>query len=697
MTSRKNKVLIIFALMIITLNVFTLAQVNSVWKDQPNSDAVLPSYLQEDELNTDDSFTLQAYNDTNLPSLALWDLNVNVTRLVSLLDYGYVTVNDTYTIIKNDNITMPVFRFAFPNEWGRNLVHLQASTMWTHYDEEDEIDNTGAYKLNQTEVYEEYSNKYYNFYAVKLTPVLNNNSAYTIKVHATLLRPYKTDLFITTSGEYAGFAYTGCYFNYSIVPLLSTPVKKCISSFSKSPEGEIITDAISPADATIGSSSVIFTNLNDVDSFNFTTIYTTEDTNEYPNKATIGCTLGLYPPIEALEYKRTIVIDSWNYVQVYEELTLKNFGWGPTDEAQQIYDLYLSNNFASWALSRFYMWIDNVIKDSYSASDDLGILEKPRDVSYDAVQDNRINIFLRLPLYGGDVGKYYLKYRLNLEDVLEYNRTEYLLNTLAVPKCDFHIRQFDLTIVFPQGANFQYVTFGQESVDYTKGRTGVFLNIGRKQTITFSATNITTFHDLTLDIGYYMNDLAYFIQPLTFIFVIFLACLAYIGIRTLRKDVLQKVIITPEETEEIPLDLIQSFVEKYEEKTALQKRISDLDEDRRRKKVKSKEYDQQRKILESKIREIIKALDNTKRALKEKGRKYSAVINKIEISEEKRISIERSIQDLRIRYIREKQISKDAYIRILRDYQTQIEKYDRDIDREIINLRLLIEHESKGK
>ena len=95
------------------------------------------------------------------------------------------------------------------------------------------------------------------------------------------------------------------------------------------------------------------------------------------------------------------------------------------------------------------------------------------------------------------------------------------------------------------------------------------------------------------------------------------------------------------------------------------------------------------------MRELIRSLDTTKRNLKEKGRKYQDVIQKIEISEEKRTSVERSIQDLRIRYIREKQISKDAYIRILRDYQNQIEKFERDIDKEIINLRLLIEHEAR--
>jgi hypothetical protein len=191
-----------------------------------------------------------------------------------------------------------------------------------------------------------------------------------------------------------------------------------------------------------------------------------------------------------------------------------------------------------------------------------------------------------------------------------------------------------------------------------------------------------------------MSDLSYFIQPLIFSLVIFVACLVYIGVRVLRKDVIDKVIITTKVEEEVPLELIQNFVEKYEEKTALQTRITSLDENRRRKKIKQKEYETQRKILEAKMRELIKDLDMTKRQLKEKGRKYFTIIQKIEVSEEKRTSIERSIQDLRIRYIREKQISKEAYLRILRDYQNQIEKFERDIDREIINLRLLIEHES---
>ena len=242
------------------------------------------------------------------------------------------------------------------------------------------------------------------------------------------------------------------------------------------------------------------------------------------------------------------------------------------------------------------------------------------------------------------------------------------------------------------------MTFGNRDVEYSTGRTGVFLNIGRRQTVTLNLNNVSAlFENINLNAGYLMSDLAYFIQPLTIALIVFIACLVYIGVRILRKDVIDKVIITPETKAEIPIELIQKFVETYEEKTALQTRITNLDENRRRKKIKAKEYDKQRKILEGKMRELIRSLDSTKRELKEKGRKYFDVIQKIEISEEKRTSVERSIQDLRVRYIREKQISKDAYIRILRDYQNQIEKFERDIDKEIINLRLLIEHESKDE
>ena len=676
MTSRKNKVLFVFALFVITINLFTVAQIASEKSNIPSNEAV-PSTLNNLSELPEMPPQLSAYNETNVPTLSLWDLTINVTRSVRLLDFGYLTINDTYTIIKHDNITMPVFRFAYPKKWAVNLVDLQAKTMW------DVKMHGEQAPLNRTEVYVEHETTYFTFYAVKLTPVLTNSTAYKININGVFLRTYKVfDHYVEEEKNY----YNGIVFNYSLVPLLTSKITLCKSSFNKAENGGIINNLVQPANGTIGSASVIFGDMTDIRPMNFSKPYDPNDAS-YPYRAQIGAYLQQYPPVEAISYKRTIVLDNWYWANVHEEITMMNYGIKPHDVQWNLLNpLY----YATFSLSRFHIWIDNA--ENYHAYDDLSELTAPEGSPL--AQKNRLNIYLRIPLMGGDSGTYTLDYSLKLEDILKYEKTEYILKTLGIPRCDFHVRNFELKIVFPQGAQFQYITFGNEPVSYSQSFVPVFMKLGRRQSVSFTATNITSFNDINIAAAYYMSDLAYFIQPLIFAVLIFLICLIYIGVRVLRKDVIEKVIITPEEKVEIPIELIQSFVEKYEEKTALVTRIKQLDEDRRKKKIKAKEYDQQRKILESKMRELIKELDSTKRALKEKGRKYYAVIQKIEISEEKRTSVERSIQDLRIRYIREKQISKDAYLRILRDYQNQIEKHERDIDKEIINLRLLIEHES---
>jgi len=559
---------------------------------------------------------------------------------------------------------LPIFRFAYPKIWAKNMVYMIAETMWNA-----KIDGESI-PLNRTQVYEEYSNEYYHFYAVKLTPALDNSSSYKVRVHSTLLRPYV----IRPHVDESSYMRNGIFFNYSIVPLVDTPIIRCISSWNKPVESAIINSFIKPVNATIGSASVIFDESENIRAFNFSKEYSPNDV-DYPYKGNIGCSMHFYPPVEVTSYERTVSIDSWYWVSVHEEITIKSFGARPNEV---LFDIHNPVYTVTFALQRIYLWIDDAV--DYRAYDDLGELTAPQGSQL--LQDNRMTIYLRIPLMGEDSKKVSLDYKLKLEDVLEYEKTEFVLKTLGMPKLDMHVSNFKLNLIFPQGANFQYITFGNEPVDYTTGKTSVFLNIGRRQTVSMTVTNISTAHDITLKAGYYMSDLSYFIQPLTFALIVFLACLAYIGVRVLRKDVIQKVIITPETKEEIPIEDIQSFVEQYEEKTALQTRITALDESRRRKKVKAKEYDKQRK-------------DSTKRKLKEKGRKFFDIIQKIEISEEKRTSVDRSIQDLRIRYIREKQISKDAYLRILKDYHNQIAKFERDIDKEIINLRLLIEHEAK--
>ena len=673
MPSRKNKVLFIFCILIVTMNVFAITYVVATTNNQIDGNtasvdtAVAPT--DEGQLMP---FIPSAEDD--IPNLDVWDLEINVTRIFKLHDYGYISINDTFTIIKQDNLTLPIFRFAYTNDWAEKLVEIRGSSMW----------DIAGMKRNITIVSEEYKNDGFTFYSMNLNPVINNNSKYVVSVNAAFLRPFETLYHIDANG----FNRNGVQFNASWMPLLTAPIKKSASSFSTSSNGGIMVSGHWPINCTIGDASVIYGDTWNVPAFNFSAEY---DINEklYPYRVRICSWLGKEAPAEATSYKRTITIDNWYWARVHEEITIESFGGRPLED---MYDLLNSQIFVTIAIQRIHFYIDNA--EEVTFSDHLGTLAEI-DSSTPIAQLNRINAYLRVPMYGGDIASFEIDYKLKLEDVLRFEKSEFILSSLAMPKCEFHIRNFELNIIFPQGANFQYMYMGNEKVDYTLSKTGVMFGLGRRDKVTANFDEISYFDNINIRAGYYMSDIAYFIQPLIFALVIFLACLAYVGVRVLRKDVIDKVIVSPEFRDEVPIDLIQDFVEKYEEKSALQIRVSTLDEHRRKKKVKAKEYDIQKKIFEVKLREVISQLDKTKRDLKQISRKYYDVIQKIEINEEKKISIERSIQDLRVRYIREKQISKDAYLRLLKDYQGQIVKFERDIDREIINLRLLIEHEQK--
>ncbi|MHA1557007.1 MAG: hypothetical protein ACTSPM_08760, partial [Candidatus Heimdallarchaeota archaeon] len=610
-----------------------------------------------------------------IPSLKNWDLSINTSGIIRHYDYGYITINDNITLINNDNLSLPIFRFAIPQHLAVNLVAISAGSMWEEFDVE----------LNSTNVEIEYQDGNFTYYIMALNPVVNNDSLYKIQITQTYLRPYEVFVFVSDN-----YPYNGIVMNVSRMPFLSLPIQTARTTFLKADEtGQIISSLIYPNElATIGDASVLFNPIYNVPAYNFSNAYES-NTDDYTYKVQIAGLTSYTAPIEATNYKRTITIDNWYYAHIQEEIEIENFGIFP-DGA--FWDLTDSRYFASFALTKLYIGVDNA--ENVKVYDEYGSL--PPNTGTDLASLNRINIYLRYPVFGGGKVSFNIDYTLKLEDMLQFDKNEFILDYDGIPEIPFHVRNYELILKFPQGSSVQYALFGDQTVDYEQFKTPVFLRIGQRETISFSKTNLTSFENVNLRVGYYMSDLAYFIQPLVYSLIAFFACLLYIGARTLRKDVIEKVIITSDDKDEVPIDLIQDFVEKYEEKTAIQTRITELDESRRKKKVKAKEYDKQRKILESKLRDTIKTLDTTKRALKEQGRKYRDSIQKIEVSEEKRISVERSISDLRIRYIREKAISKDAYIRILRDYKNQIGKFERDIDREIINLRLLIEHESKS-
>ncbi|NHJ33190.1 MAG: hypothetical protein FK732_10025, partial [Asgard group archaeon] len=528
MPSRKNKVLFVFALLIISMNLFTLTQISGFNNNQFDNETIPPS-TNEGAFSGIDTSLIPTVNVSEIPTMDLWDISINVTRKVNLYDFGYIGVNDTYQLIKHDNLTMPIFRFAYPKEWTTKLVSVRARTMWY-------IENS---PLNDTEVYVEYENEDFTFYAVDLVPALDNSSQYyTVNVFALILKPYTVFEYVETEGDAAGFMFNGIAFNFSLIPHLTKKIDNCQASFERSENGGLIGSYVFPTSAEVGEYTFIYEPITNAPAYNFSESYN-HDLDSYAFRGQVGAYLSQYPTLEAVTYKRQIILENWYWARVHEELTVESFGVNPDEK---IWDNLNQQLYITFALTRFYVGIDRA--ENVKVSDDLGDLSNPLGTP-DVSQLNKINIYLRVPLMGGNVKTFYIDYNIKLEDILDFEDSEFILNTNGMPRCDFHVNNFELEIVFPQGANFQYVSFGDRTIEYTQERTGVFLNIGRRQTINFNVANVTKFDNINLRAGYKMSDLAYFIQPLTIALIIFIACLIYIGVRILRKDVIEKVVIRP--------------------------------------------------------------------------------------------------------------------------------------------------------
>ncbi|MHA1532735.1 MAG: hypothetical protein ACTSR6_12140, partial [Candidatus Heimdallarchaeota archaeon] len=496
MSSRKNKVLLIFALTIITMNIFALTQISGFANNQSDNETTLPS-IDEGITGGIDKPLVPTGNVSEIPNMNLWDISINVTRSVSLFDFGYFGVNDTYQLEKHDNLTMPIFRFAYPKIWSSNLIIMKARTMWY----------TSENRLNDTEVYVEYENEDFTFYAVDLVPALTNSSQYyTISVFAAMLRPYTMFEFVEEEGEAAGLMRNGVLFNFSLIPHLTKKIDNCQTSFNKAENGGLIGKYVYPINATTGAATFIYSPISNARAYNFSESYN-PDSDDYAYRGRVGTYLGIYPPLEAISYKRTIILENWYYARIHEEITIQSGGVNPDEK---VWDNLNSQFFVTFALSQLHVFIDNAL--NVKVSDHLGDLPAPLGKS-PVEQLNRINVYFRVPLMGGDTKSFEIDYNLKLEEIIDFEKSEFILNTLGVPRCDFHIRDFELEIIFPQGARFQYVTFGNRALDYVEDKTGVFLNIGRRNTVTINLANVTSFENLNLRAGYLMSDLAYFIQP----------------------------------------------------------------------------------------------------------------------------------------------------------------------------------------
>jgi chromosome segregation ATPase len=131
---------------------------------------------------------------------------------------------------------------------------------------------------------------------------------------------------------------------------------------------------------------------------------------------------------------------------------------------------------------------------------------------------------------------------------------------------------------------------------------------------------------------------------------------------------------------------IKSFVDTYEERTTIQSELASLEERLKKGKIPRRRYKVRKKMLDGRISNLSRTLSTLRGTICASGSKYSNMMNQLEVAEAKLEGAQRDKQRVRSRYNRG-EISKDAYGKLLEEYQSRIESAESTINGVLFRLR----------
>ncbi len=289
-----------------------------------------------------------------------------------------------------------------------------------------------------------------------------------------------------------------------------------------------------------------------------------------------------------------------------------------------------------------------------------------------------LTVLLRYPLRGtidnivfNDSCSFTVKYRVNVQNIVTQmdSWNNFMLKTNVSNSLNWTIETYAVTITLPEGA---------KSLQTTPSNADISQNLFT-QSITFSFQNLTSVIDFDLFVEYEYAFFWSIFRPALWIGIPVLILVGVIIIRKRRKPY-SSVVISKN------VEILQSFVKTYERRLRLRSEMDSLEASFENKRIRKKDYNRRKRILEQRIRMLNKAIKKLANGVRLEGSKYKNFIERIERSEKEITSVNGEINHLRTQF-RSKQISRNKYRDSQRKYNQKIERATADIEGIINKLR----------
>jgi hypothetical protein len=547
-----------------------------------------------------------------------------ITHTVKIHDYGLVTINDTLKVsAKDENGVLQNFSLGFPFEYGANL------------------DYCSAYNASNPD----------ESFKVELDVGLGGRIGF-YGVNVTFPEPresYNLTVLFVFSNLVSSENVTSFDLDFPMYPSLAQNASLCNVTVILPSNANCTLNPFEQRNLNFSTSTLDGSLVLKHTAFNLTSF------QDEPALLKFSTMAYMFPLINVNEIKRQINLDQWGEIHISDSYNVTNEAF----------------NLSSVTIE---LPLEASFNPTTGAHDDVGSLpQNPLVEKGNITTPTKVIVQLRYPpLTKDNQTSFTLTYSLPWKNHVSNNGwSDYDLNCTFLEDFVWTVRKLDVSIILPEGAEFQ----SSKPLDPSSVEKGVF-----QETITFALSNVTSFQDLGFSLTYgYLAFWASFYPTLWMGILVIAACaIALMWRRVPKPPQIPTILVPPED--------LRSFVEAYERRTRILLELDSMEERLRKGRVPRRQYKVRKKMLQGRVSTLSRDLANLREKIRTAGGGYANIIRQIEVAETMLQGVETDILRVEARY-RRGEISKDAYSKLLEEYQRRRERALVTIDEALLRFR----------
>ena len=293
--------------------------------------------------------------------------------------------------------------------------------------------------------------------------------------------------------------------------------------------------------------------------------------------------------------------------------------------------------------------------------------------------ENGVAILLRNVLNENEKATFTVAYQLPRESYIEkHGWHDFKLTLNSFEPFIWTVRKLTVAVILPEGAEIPEEVYKELALRVSDGELHIQKN-AFQEVATFVFLNATPFHDLNFDLTYSQLVFWASFRPTLWIGVL----AAVVAAITLfwRAPKVPRVPTIP-----VPPKDIQRFVNTYEKKMRRLQELESIEKQALKGKISRRQYKVRKRALENRISVTSRNLASLREKLSAASQKYADMMRQVEVAETRLMGAEADILRLETRY-RNGEISKEAYRRLLNEYNRRRDGARTTIDGVLLRLR----------